>query len=51
MRTLWYDESGLTTIEYALVLGILGLACFAVGTIVSSKMHATIEEPPIPDTN
>jgi len=40
LRELWYDEIGLTTIEYALVLAIVALAAFAAFTLLSVKVRS-----------
>lgn len=41
LTRLWRDETGLTTIEYALVLAILGLACFTVFTLVGARVNGS----------
>jgi Flp pilus assembly pilin Flp len=39
LERLWRDETGLTTIEYALVLAVLGLACFTVFTLLGARVN------------
>ncbi len=39
LKQLWRDETGLTTVEYALVLAIMVLAAFTVGTIIAAQVH------------
>ena len=40
LKQLWYDETGLTSVEYALVLAIMVLACFTVFTLVGAKVRS-----------
>ena len=41
LRHLWRDETGLTTVEYALVLAIMVLAAFAVGTMIAARVRGS----------
>ena len=41
LKRLWYDEAGLTSVEYALVLAIMVLACFAVATLMGARVRSS----------
>ncbi len=43
-RKLWKDESGVSTVEYALLLGVLVVGGTAVWTGLSSAIAAAITE-------
>ena len=42
MRTLWLDEEGLTTVEYALLLALLVVAALAVWTTFGGQVRAAV---------
>jgi Flp pilus assembly pilin Flp len=41
LRQLWTDERGLTSVEYALIMAILALACYTVFTLVGARVSAS----------
>jgi Flp pilus assembly pilin Flp len=42
IRTLWQDEEGLTTVEYALLLALLVVAALAVWTTFGGKVRDAV---------
>ena len=38
---LWHDESGLTTVEYALILAVMVLAAFTVGQLIAVHVRGS----------
>ncbi len=44
VHKLWKDESGVSTVEYALLLGVLVVGATAVWTGLSSAIAAAITE-------
>ncbi len=43
-RKLWQDESGVTTVEYALLLSVLAVGAAAIWTGLRSAISAAITE-------
>ena len=43
-RKLWKDESGVSTVEYALLLGVLVVGATAVWTTLRSAISAAITD-------
>ncbi|MGI5819699.1 MAG: Flp family type IVb pilin [Armatimonadota bacterium] len=41
MRELWKDESGVTTVEYALLLAVVALAALAGYQLLGENVNAT----------
>ena len=42
VRSLWKDEDGLTTVEYALLLALLVVAAIGVWTAFGAKIRTTV---------
>ncbi len=42
VRSLWKDEEGLTTVEYALLLALLVVAAIGVWTAFGAKIRNTV---------
>jgi len=40
-KRLWHDQTGLTSVEYALILAIMVLASFAVGTMIAGRVSGS----------
>lgn len=40
---LWHDEHGLTTVEYALILAVMGLAAFAVAQLIGARVRGNAD--------
>ncbi len=43
-RKLWQDESGVSTVEYALLLGVLVVGAGAAWTVLTSAISAAITD-------
>lgn len=43
LRRLWCDDEGLTTVEYALLLAVMALAAFAVGTLLAAQVSGNAD--------
>ncbi len=43
IRRLWSDETGLTTVEYALLLAIMALAAFVVATMLGAGVRGSAQ--------
>ncbi len=41
LKRLWYDETGLTSVEYALVLAIMALVTFAIGAMIAARVRGS----------
>ena len=42
VRTLWQDETGLTTVEYALLLALVAIAAIVAWTSLGQKISNTV---------
>ncbi len=43
-KTLWMDESGATAVEYAMIIGLIALATFAVYRAVGERVFSIMRE-------
>lgn len=41
-KTLWKDEEGLTTVEYALLLALVAIAAITAWTTLGSRVSTTV---------
>ena len=41
-KTLWKDEEGLTTVEYALLLALVAIAAITAWTTLGSRVNSTV---------
>lgn len=41
-KTLWKDEEGLTTVEYALLLALVAIAAITAWTTLGTRVSATV---------
>ncbi len=44
LRDLWSDESGITTVEYALVLALVTIASVSAWSALGSKVRSTLTQ-------
>lgn len=42
IRSFWYDEAGLTTVEYALLLALVAIAAIAAWTTLGQRVSNTV---------
>ena len=42
LKTLWEDEEGLTTVEYALLLALVAIAAITAWTTLGSRVSTTV---------
>ena len=42
LKSLWHDESGLTTVEYALLLALVAIAAIGAWTLLGKKVSNTV---------
>jgi len=42
MKTLWQDEAGLTTVEYALLLALVAIAAITAWSTLGSRVSTTV---------
>ncbi len=42
-RQLWGEEAGLTTIEYALIFAIMGIAALVIGIQLGSRLQGSAD--------
>lgn len=42
LKTLWNDEEGLTTVEYALLLALVAIAAIAAWTTLGQRVSGTV---------
>jgi pilus assembly protein Flp/PilA len=42
LKSLWHDEDGLTTVEYALLLALVAIAAIAAWTTLGGKVNSTV---------
>jgi len=42
LKTLWKDEEGLTTVEYALLLAIVAVSALVAWTALGSRVNANV---------
>ena len=42
LKTLWKDEEGLTTVEYALLLALVAIAAIGAWTALGGRVNSTV---------
>lgn len=42
IRSCWYDEAGLTTVEYALLLALVAIAAITAWTTLGQRVSTTV---------
>ena len=42
-KSLWNDEDGLTTVEYALLLALVAIAAISAWTLLGGKVKTTVK--------
>jgi len=42
-KSLWHDEDGLTTVEYALLLALVAIAAIVAWTTLGTKVNTTVD--------
>jgi len=42
LKSLWHDEDGLTTVEYALLLALVAIAAIVAWTTLGTKINSTV---------
>ena len=42
LKSLWHDEDGLTTVEYALLLALVAIAAIVAWTTLGTKVKSTV---------
>ena len=42
LKSLWRDEEGLTTVEYALLLALVAIAAITAWTTLGSRVSSTV---------
>jgi len=42
-KSLWNDEDGLTTVEYALLLALVAIAAIVAWTTLGTKVNTTVD--------
>ena len=42
LKSLWHDEDGLTTVEYALLLALVAIAAISAWTLLGGKVKTTV---------
>ncbi|MEI8061145.1 MAG: Flp family type IVb pilin [Candidatus Berkelbacteria bacterium] len=44
LKTLWMDEEGLTTVEYALLLALVAIAAITAWTTLGGRTSSTVSK-------